>query len=62
MENNTGGCWTGAVGYNKERTEDTLCEPVGLGIGHDEKDKGRDKAVLGLQKSVQHLTSSFDLF
>ncbi len=57
MENHTRGGRTGAIGHDKERAKDTLCEPVGLGIRHDEKDEGRDKAVLGLQDSVQHLTS-----
>ena len=39
----------------KEGPKDHLGEFVGLGVGHDEEDEGRNEGVLGLQQNVEHL-------
>jgi len=41
----------------KEGPKDHLGEFVGLGVGHDEEDKGRNEGVLGLQQNVEHIST-----
>ena len=54
MENESRGR-RGAHGerYLEESTEEILGELVGLGIGHEEEDEGRDERVLGFQSEVE---------
>ena len=55
MQQQTGRCGRShRVGNFKKRTEEHLCELVGLGIGHDEEDECGYEGVLGLEHHIEH--------